>query len=188
MFVGAGPSMVQNPVHGGEAALSLVLKSASGDKTVAVEARRGDTLWELRKVVAEQQLFPSVDPDRVQLLLDGVPLERDASPLSQLGITSESALLYQVQDEDAAARRRWRRVDDEEAAKVNKQNRCLLESLAESVGPWLAYLAACGIALLGVYLWPTTRLGMVLIIVGVAAFVLLLVRSLCGAGSASSTD
>ena len=188
MFVGAGPSMVQNPVHGGEAALSLVLKSASEDKTVAVEAKRSDTLWELRKVVAVQ-LFPSVDPDRVQLLLDGVPLERDASTLSELGLTSESALLYQVQDEDAAARRRWRREDDdEEAAKVNKQNRCLLEALAESVGPWLAYLAACGIALLGVYLWPTTRLGMVLIIVGVAAFVLLLVRSLCGAGSVSSTD
>ena len=179
--------MVQNPVHGGEAALSLVLKSASEDKTVAVEARRSDTLRELRKVVAVQ-LFPSVDPDRVQLLLDGVPLERDASPLSELGLTSESALLYQVQDEDAAARRRWRREDDEEAAKVNKQNRCLLEALAESVGPWLAYLAACGIAVLGVYLWPTTRLGMVLIIVGVAAFVLLLVRSLCGAGSVSSTD
>ena len=177
--------MVQNPVHGGEAALSLVLKSASDDKTVAVEARRSDTLWELRKVVA----VPSVDPDRVQLLLDGVPLERDASTLSELGLTSESALLYQVQDEDAAARRRWRREDDEEeAAKVNKQNRCLLEALAESVGPWLAYLAACGIAVLGVYLWPTTRLGMVLIIVGVAAFVLLLVRSLCGAGSVSSTD
>ena len=188
MLAGAGPSMVQNPVHGGEAALSLVLKSASEDTTVAVEAKRSDTLWELRKVVAVQQLFASVDPDRVQLLLDGVPLERDASTLSELGLTSESALLYQVQDEDAAARRRWRREDDEEAAKVNKQNRCLLEALAESVGPWLAYLAACGIAVLGVYLWPTTRLGMVLIIVGVAAFVLLLVRSLCGAGSASSTD
>ena len=32
MFVGARPSMVQNPVHGGEAALSRVLKGASEGK------------------------------------------------------------------------------------------------------------------------------------------------------------
>ena len=101
MFVGAGPSMVQNPVHGGEAALSLVLKSASEDKTVAVEARRGDTLWQLRKVVAQQQLFPSVDPDRVQLLLDGVPLERDASPLSS---THPAATATELKKQNPSAR------------------------------------------------------------------------------------